>query len=105
MIAYVTAQRTGEFGLRIALGADHGEIRRLVMHDTLRVALAGVLIGVPAALACTRLLASQLYLTAPADPIALSVALIVLIAAACLAGYLPALRAMRVDPAVALRAE
>ena len=105
LIAYVTAQRTGEFGLRIALGADHAEVRRLVMRDTLRVALAGVLIGVPAALACTRLLASQLYLTTPADPAALSIGVSVLMAAACVAGYLPALRAMRVDPAVALRSE
>ena len=105
LIAYVTTQRTGEIGIRMALGADRGDVRRLVLRDTLTLVLAGVLIGIPAALAGARLLASQLYEVGPNDPLAVSVGLVTLLGAAVLAGYLPARRAARVDPVVALRAE
>jgi predicted permease len=105
VIAYVTAQRIGEIGIRMALGADRGEVRRLVLADTLRLVVIGVAIGLPAALAGARLLESQLYGIKPADPLALAAGLATLVAASLAAGYLPARRAVRVDPCRALRAE
>jgi len=105
VIAYVTAQRTGEIGVRMALGANRRDVRRLVLRDTLRLVVVGVVIGIPAALTGARLLSSQLYQVAPDDPLAVSVGLVTLSVAALLAGYLPARRAAHVDPVVALRAE
>jgi ABC-type antimicrobial peptide transport system permease subunit len=104
-VAYVTTQRTGEIGVRMALGADRREVRWLVLRDTLRLVAVGVAIGIPAALGGARLLESQLYEVAPTDPLTLFVGLVTLSIAAVLAGYLPARRAARVDPVVALRAE
>ena len=105
VIAYLTAQRTGEIGIRMALGADHRSVRWLVLRDTFRLVAVGLLIGMPAALAGARLLASQLYDVTPNDPLALSVGLVILSVAALFAGYLPGRRAVRVDPLVALRCE
>lgn len=105
VMAYVTTQRTGEIGIRMALGADACDVRWLVLRDTLTLILVGVVIGIPAALAGARLLASQLYEVAPNDPVAVSVGLVTLSLAALLAGYLPARRAAHVDPVAALRAE
>ena len=105
VIAYVTSQRTAEIGIRMALGADRREIRRLVLRDTLVLVGIGVLIGIPAALAAGRLVASQLYEVAPADPLAVSLALVTLAAVALCAGYVPAVRATRIDPLVALRVD
>jgi ABC-type antimicrobial peptide transport system permease subunit len=89
----------------MALGAGRREIGRLVLRDTLTLVLVGVVIGVPAALAGARLLASQLYEVAPNDPLAMSLGLAALATVAVVAGYLPARRAARVDVVVALRAE
>lgn len=105
VIAYVTTQRTAEIGIRMALGADRGDVRRLVLRDTLTLVVVGVVIGIPAALAGARLLASQLYEVGPNDPLAVSLSLVTLSVAALVAGYLPARRASRVDPLIALRAE
>jgi ABC-type antimicrobial peptide transport system permease subunit len=105
VIAYVTTQRTGEIGIRMALGADRREVQRLVLRDTLMLVVLGVLIGVPAALGGARLVASQLYEVAPSDPAAVLLGVVTLCAAALVAGYLPARRAARVNPSVALRAE
>jgi predicted permease len=105
LVAYVTTQRTGEIGIRMALGADRRDVRRLVLRDTLRLMAAGVVIGIPAALAGARVLANQLYEVGPGDPLALAASLLTLSAAGLLAGYLPARRAARVDPVLALRAE
>jgi ABC-type antimicrobial peptide transport system permease subunit len=105
VIAYVTTQRTGEIGIRMALGADRRDIRRLVLRDTLTLVVIGVLIGIPVALGGARLLASQLYQVAPNDPLAMSLGLVTLSSAALVAGYLPARRAARIDPLIALRAE
>jgi predicted permease len=105
VVAYVTAQRTGEIGIRIALGAGSSEVRRLVLHDTLRLVIIGVIFGLPLALAAARLLSSQLYEIGPADPVAVVVGLAALTLTALAAGYLPARRAVRVDPLAALRAE
>jgi len=105
VVAYVTTQRTGEIGIRMALGADGASVRRLVLGDTLKLVAVGVAIGAPAALAAARLLASQLYSVTPHDPASVAAALAALVCSAGAAGYLPARRASRVDPLAALRCE
>ena len=105
VIAYVTSQRTGEIGIRMALGGDRRHVRWLVGRDTTRLVLIGVAIGLPIALAGARLLASQLYEVGPADPIALLLGVATLSLVALVAGYVPARRAARVNPLVALRSE
>ena len=105
LIAYLTTQRTGEIGIRMALGAQRRDVRRLVLHDTLRLVALGVVIGIPAALGGAQLLSSQLYQVGPSDPVAVSLSIAALSFVALVAGYLPARRATGVDPANALRAE
>jgi predicted permease len=105
IIAYVTTQRTGEIGIRIALGADRRDVRWLILRDTVRLLAVGLVIGIPAATAGAHLLASQLFQVTPTDPVATSIAIVTLVAAAFFAGYVPARRAARIDPLVALRCE
>jgi putative ABC transport system permease protein len=105
VLAYLVTQRTGEIGIRMALGARRERVLRLVLIDGLRPALLGVVIGIAASLAVTRLISSVLYGTSPLDPsVFLSVVATLLISAtgACL---LPAWRAAQIDPMCALRAE
>jgi ABC-type antimicrobial peptide transport system permease subunit len=103
--AYSTSQRTSEFGLRAALGAEPGEVTRMVLGEAVRVALIGVVIGVPAGLAATRLIRAQLFGVGPIDVPSLSIAIVVLVATAVVASYLPARRAAKVGPLEALRLE
>ena len=103
--AYATSQRTSEFGLRIALGAEPGAVGRIVAREALRLALLGVLIGVPAGVAATQLIKAQTFGVGSIDLLSLSAAVIVLIATALIAALGPALRASRVAPIEALRAE
>jgi len=103
--AYSTSQRTSELGLRAALGAEPGDVTRMVLGEAVRVAIIGVVIGVPAGLAATRLIRSQLFGVGTIDLPSLSIAIVVLVATAVVASYLPARRAAKVGPLEALRLE
>jgi predicted permease len=103
--AYSASQRTSEFGLRAALGAEPGDVTRMVLGDAVRVAIIGVVIGVPAGLAATRLIRAQLFGVGTIDLPSLSIAIVVLVATAVVASYLPARRAAKVGPLEALRLE
>jgi predicted permease len=105
LVAYNTARRTREIGLRMALGATRRSVAGSILCEALRLVLAGLVIGMPAALALARLIKSQLYGVAPADPITLTGGGILLIAVALLSAWIPARRAARTDPMVALRCE
>ena len=105
VISYSVTRRTHEFGLRIALGAHRASLPMLVLRQGFFLSLIGVAIGVAAALGLTRLLAAQLYGITPTDPATFAVVSLVLIAVAMLASYIPARRATKVDPMVALRHE
>jgi predicted permease len=104
-IAYTFSQRTHEIGVRMALGARAVSVARLVIGDGLRVVAVGVVIGVLLSLASGQLVASMLYHVSPYDPAVLGTVSIVLLLAATLACAIPAWRASRVDPVIALRAE
>jgi predicted permease len=105
MMSYAVARRTNEIGIRMALGAERVKILGMVLRESMTLAGIGLVIGVPAALAASRLIASMLYGLKPTDPLTIAAAAVVLAAVALLAGYLPARRASRVDPMVALRYE
>ena len=103
LMAYSVEQRTLEFGIRLALGASFREVRNIVMRQAMVMAAAGIAIGLAAAYGLTRVMASLLFQVKPNDPeVFLSVAGI-LTGVALLASYVPARRALRVDPVVALR--
>ncbi len=103
--AYTVAQRTGEIGVRMALGADRRRVIRLVLHGAFRRVGVGLLIGIPLAMGAGRLLASQLWGVKAWDPLALTVATVSLATCAFLAAMIPALRAAAIHPMQALRAE
>jgi putative ABC transport system permease protein len=103
VMSYSVSQSTRELGVRMALGATVRDLLRLVILRGLRLTIAGVAIGLTAALLLTRLMGNLLYKISPRDPIAFGVALIILLAVALLACFLPARRATRVDPVQALR--
>jgi predicted permease len=105
VISYAVSQRTQEFGLRMALGAQPGDVRRLVLRQGVKLALAGVALGLVGALALGRVLWSLLYQVSAADPVTFASVSAIAIAVAVLACYLPARRATAVDPANALRSE
>lgn len=105
VMAYSVQQRTQEIGIRIALGAESGDVRNMVVYQGMRLALIGVTIGIAAAFGLTRLLASFLFGVQPRDPLVFTSVPILLCGAALFAVWLPARRASRVDPIHALRCE
>jgi predicted permease len=105
VVAYITGQRMREIGVRMALGANRGRVQRMVMRQGTLVAGAGIVIGLAASLALTRLLRSQLYEVSPNDPWTFGMVTALLLGVSSLATYMPARRAARTDPTEALRAE
>jgi predicted permease len=105
VMSYAVSRRAGEIGLRVALGAQRGAVIRMVLQDAMLLVGIGILVGVPLTLGASRIIRSQLHGVGPTDPVAFAVALVVLSLGALTAALLPALRASRVAPVVALRAE
>jgi predicted permease len=105
VMSYTVAQRTREIGIRMALGAEQGKVVWMVMREVLRLIGIGVVAGIPAALALTRVVESQLFGLTGHDPRTLGISTVALTVVACAAGYIPALRASRLDPMKALRYE
>lgn len=105
LMAYSVEQRRREIGIRLALGASPGVVRRMVVFESARMAMLGIAIGAPCAAGLTRLLASLLYGVRPGDPVSFLVVPFVLGFVILLAAWIPAVRASRVDPNAALRAE
>jgi ABC-type antimicrobial peptide transport system permease subunit len=105
VISYAVARRTNEIGIRLALGATPANVCGLILKESLWLALTGIALGAPATLAATRLISSRLFGISAADPLTIGGGAILIIAVAGLAALLPARRASRVDPMVALRYE
>jgi ABC-type antimicrobial peptide transport system permease subunit len=105
VISYSVTRRTQEIGIRMALGASAGRVQRQVLTGTLRLALAGVVLGAAASLAVAKLIASLLFATSPWDMATYAAMAFTLFAVAALSGYIPARRASHINPMVALRAD
>ena len=105
VMSYAVVQRSREIGIRVALGADPARLRRMVLGQALVLAVAGVGLGLLGSLGLSRAIAGLLFDLSPTDPGTLAGVALVLTAVALLASYLPARRATRVDPLIALRSE
>ncbi len=105
VVGFSVAQRTREIGIRMALGAPAGAVLRLVLHRSLGAALAGIALGLAGSFALTRFLTGMLFEVRPMDPLVLGSVVLLLTVVALLACYLPARRATKVDPLIALRSE
>jgi ABC-type antimicrobial peptide transport system permease subunit len=105
VISYSVAQRTREIGIRVALGAQNSEVRRMFVREGARLAALGITLGSIAALGLMRLMASLLFGVKPIDPLTYAAVVIALAAGAVIASYIPAMRATKVDPIEALRSE
>jgi putative ABC transport system permease protein len=105
VISYSVSRRTNEIGIRVALGASRPQILSMVLRETLNLALIGLALGIPASLAASRLLGHMLFNISASDPLTLAAVALALCAVALTAGYVPARRAVRIDPLRALRHE
>jgi ABC-type antimicrobial peptide transport system permease subunit len=105
VISYAVTRRTREIGIRMALGASQSSVLWLVIRDASLLVVAGAALGIPAALAATRLVKAFLYGIGAQDPLTIAVAGLVLLCVAAFASFLPARRATKVDPMIALRYE
>ena len=105
LMDYAVTQRRREIGVRMALGAERREVLRLVLTRALRIVLVGLIVGLAGAAAVTRVLQAFLFGVTPTDPIAFAIVTLLLLAVGLLAAWLPARRASRINPSVALRAE
>jgi predicted permease len=105
LMSYSVARRTNEIGIRMALGARPQDVLRLVMSESMLLVVAGIVVGVAIALGASRLVATLLFGLAPTDVLSMVAAVLVMIVVSAIAGYLPARRASRVDPMVALHAD
>jgi predicted permease len=105
ILSYGVASRTNEIGIRIALGASTREVVSLILRESLLLVLIGIVAGIPAVLVVARFAETLLFDLSPIDPLSLTVAALVMLAVAIVAAYLPARRATRIDPLVALRYE
>jgi putative ABC transport system permease protein len=103
VLSYSIAQRTREIGLRMAMGAQRGNVLRLVVGGGMRLALVGIAVGTAATLALTRLMTDMLFGVRATDPATFCAVIAMLVISTLLASYIPARRAIRVDPIVALR--
>jgi len=105
VLSYAIARRTNEIGIRMALGASRAQVAGMILRETLTLVVIGTVIGVPVAIGASRLVTSRLYGLKGADPVTLIIAVLMLAIVAAAAAYLPARRASKVDPLVALRYE
>ena len=105
LMSYNVSRRTREIGIRMAMGAQRQEVLGLVLRESMLLVTAGIAIGLAAALAAGRLVASQLFGLEPTDVTTIAAAIFVMVTVSAIAGYLPARRAARVDPWTALRYE
>ncbi len=105
VVSYSVSRRTTEVAIRVALGANPGDVLWLVVRECLWLVAAGLIIGIPAALALTRLLGSMLYGVKPADAMTYAAAAVLMIAISAIAAFIPARRAARIQPSLALKYE
>jgi ABC-type antimicrobial peptide transport system permease subunit len=105
VVAFLVTQRTREFGIRMALGAQAGDVRGMVVAQAVRTGVIGIVIGLAAAPIATRVLSSLLFGVSPNDPVTFAGVAATLVVVLLAAAYLPARRATRVDPMLALRTE
>jgi predicted permease len=105
LMSYGVTRRTREIGVRVALGAQQGSVRWMILRETFALVLLGIAIGIPSGLAASRLIASMLFGLSPGDLSTIATACLLLLAVAFVAGYLPARRASSIDPILALRTE
>jgi ABC-type antimicrobial peptide transport system permease subunit len=105
VLSFTVSQRTQEFGLRMALGAEPGDVRRMMLGQGLRLAAIGIGVGIVGAAVVTRLISSLLYGVTATDPLSFAGVIALMFGVAATAAYLPARRATEVDPMVALRAD
>ena len=105
LVSYTVAGRTKEIGVRVALGAGRIAVLRMVLGQVAVTTIAGLLAGIPATRTVSRLVGSQLYGVTPQDPVSIATAGVMVLAVAVVAAFVPARRAMRIDPVRALRYE